>query len=113
MKVDLKKLNEMFTQKEALQQALLALNKQQEEKIANVMNEMFVELGDELKKYNFLLCVQTHYKYIRFSIFTNLSKENEQSFNIDNLKIIDIKGERDETFNKVIKLTGEFLEELP
>jgi hypothetical protein len=112
MKLDIKKLDEMFTQKDALRQALLALNKQQEEEIGKVMDSMFSELKGELLKHHFSLCAQPQYEDIELSVFTNFGKENEQSFTIDRFTIKEVYGERDETFNEVIKVTEEFLEDI-
>jgi len=109
MKEELKKLNEMFAEKNALKKALNALLDKQEDEIAKSTQKIFTSLKNELIKYDFTLCAHGHYKHIRLSVFTNLDKEDEQSFKIDNFSISQIKGERNETFNAVIKLTEDFL----
>jgi glutathionyl-hydroquinone reductase len=112
MKNEIKKLNEIFAEKNAVEKALQALINKQREEAKKLTQKIFKPLENELIKYGFLLCPNGHNEHVSLSIFINLNKKDEQSLEINNFIISLIRGERDETFNKVICLTEEFLEKI-
>ena len=98
-----------FKEKRALHLALAALSDKMTKEIEEELNYIFSDLRKSADELGFNLCVHGHYDVSKISIYKN---DDSQKFSIINYEIKEIKGEKgeiDEPFNMIIKLTEEFI----
>ena len=111
MLTKIEEINELFTRKNALMEALEALKKEHEIAIEKKLKQVFNNLTNTLKKYDFTIVIFTHYKEMRATVFKYFKEENELKIKIVDYEVSEVLGE-DKELEEVLKIVKEELKKL-